>query len=215
MNALRIASSLLFAGGLLAAPAISNASGLRLPWQSAGHSKPAASPTPAAAPTPPAAPAATAAREESGESAFLERTHQQLQQWIADGDLAASHASQSAVKSFGKTLASQCRSMDSQIAARQKAVGATPGAASPTDATLAGKTGTAFDDAFLTKVIESNESFLPGFATSKESEPDHAFHAVLVQDFDTMKQQREQAHTLLDETHRAERQQVRGTTTKK
>ena len=224
---MRFATGLLVAGSLLAAPAISNAAGFRWPWE--GRSTPSkATPTPAPIPTPaPAAtPAPNAGPEESGESSFLQSTHNQLQQWIADGDLAASRASQPAVKSFGRTLAAQCRQMDAQIVDREKAVGISttatrPGGAlgnvlgqisMPGDATLNGKTGLDFDDSFLTKVIESNESFLPGFATFKENEGNHPFHATLVQQFDTMKQQREQAHSLLDQTHAAERQQVRGTT---
>ena len=218
MKALRIATGLLLAGSLLASPALSNAAGFRWPWE--GKSNPSkATPTPpppvqAVTPVPIASAAPSAGPEESGEASFLQTTHTQLQQWVAMGNLAASRATQPAVKSFGRTLATQCQQMDAQILARQKAVGGAPAAqiALPaTDPTLSGKSGLDFDDSFLTKVIESNESFLPGFATFKENEGNHPFHATLVQQFDTMKQQREQAHSLLDETHAAERQQVRGT----
>ena len=217
MKALHIATGLLLAGSLLASPAISNAAGWRWPWE--GRSTPSKStpaptpPPPVATPVPVATPAPSAGAEESGEASFLQTTHTQLQQWVADGNLAASRATQPAVKSFGRTLATQCQQMDAQIVARQKAVGGAPAAsiAPALDPTLSGKSGLDFDDSFLTKVIESNESFLPGFATFKENENNHPFHATLVQQFDTMKQQREQAHSLLDETHAAERQQVRGT----
>lgn len=222
MKPMRIATGLLLAGSLLASPAISNAAGFRWPWQ--GRSNPTkATPTPLpATPVPVATPAPSAGPEENGEVSFLRTTHEQLQQWIASGDLAASRASQPAVRSFGKTLAAQCRQMDAQIVDRQKAIGVSLvrpfgtvfgplGQKAAIDPTLSGKSGLDLDDSFLTKVIESNESFLPGFATFKENESNHPFHAILVQQFDTMKQQREQAHSLLDETHRAERQQVRGT----
>lgn len=183
----------------------------RWPWQ--GRSKPAATATPARTPI---AAKPTPAAPLGAEQEFVARIHDFNQREIALGNLALTRASDARVKQYAHMLIDDHTTADVMISNRARALGMgfqpTPNIAHDADyaALSTTKSAAGFDTAFLDAMVRGHDALLPDLASFKETESDHAFHAELVQLFDTMKRHRAEAHSLLDSMGQ-QRHEVKGT----